>query len=563
MDTNTQTDTPTPLTADMIAQYTYCPRRMHLMYVDGRWGDNIFTDEGRSIHARTDADEDTLPVPISDEGEPEPVIARSVMLTDETLGLTAKPDIIEAEGNTATPIEIKRGRVPPTLQRSHEPERVQLMVQALLLRAHGFTCDEGMVYYASSKRRVQIPMDDTLEARTRHLISEARAAARRTEPPLPLTDSPKCIGCSLAGICLPDETNLLTDAEDAEKKPTDIRRLYPARDDALPLYIQEQGARVGKSGSALIVEKGPSKLGEFPLKDISQLVLCGNVSVSTPCIKLLCDQGIPIVHLSLGHWFYGITAGIGLRNAYDRAAQFAAAADDGRRLAIARAFVRAKTQNQRTFLRRNTATDIKEALDDMRRLITRLDACTDTDELMGVEGSIAAVYFANWSELLTEGVARETFSPSSRNRRPPKDPVNAMLSFGYALLAKEATIALLAEGLDPYWGFLHRPRHGRPALALDLMEEFRPLVVDSAVLSAINTGMVSATDFITSSAGCAMKDCARKALIRAYELRLDQMITHPIFDYRCSWRAVIRVQAKLLAKTLRGEIPEYIGITTR
>ena len=182
---------------------------------------------------------------------------------------------------------------------------------------------------------------------------------------------------------------------------------------------------------------------------------------------------------------------------------------------------------------------------------------------MGVEGSIAALYFANWGSLLIDGTARDAFTPTSRNRRPPKDPVNAMLSFSYALLAKEATVALLAEGLDPYWGFLHRPRHGRPALALDLMEEFRPLVADSAVLSAINTGMVTPGDFVSSPAGCAMKDGARKALIRAYELRLDQMITHPIFNYRCSWRAVIRVQAKLLAKALRGEIPAYTGITTR
>jgi CRISPR-associated protein Cas1 len=403
-------------------------------------------------------------------------------------------------------------------------------------------------------------MDDDLEARTRHLIAEARAAAQRTEPPPPLTDSPKCVGCSLSGICLPDETNLLTGTE---SPPADIRRLYPARDDALPLYVQEQGARVGKSGAALIVEKGPSKLGSFPLKDVSQLVLCGNVSISAQCLHLLCERGIPVVHLSMGHWFYGVTTGIGLRNAYDRAAQFAVAADDGRRLALARAFIRAKTQNQRTFLRRNTTADIDAPLDDMRRLIARLDACTDTDELMGVEGTIAAIYFANWGSLLTEGAARDAFAPTSRNRRPPKDPVNAMLSFGYALLAKEATVALLAEGLDPFWGFLHRPRHGRPALALDLMEEFRPLIVDSAVLSAINTGMVTTPDFVASTAGCAMKDIARKALIRAYEMRLDQMITHPVFDYRCSWRAVIRVQAKLLAKTLRGEIPAYTGITTR
>lgn len=550
---------PDPLPVRLVNEYAYCPRLFHLMYVAERWDDNLYTAEGRSAHARLDAEADPLPTPPTDPDEP-PVVARSVSLGSETLGLSGKLDLLEVADGQAVPIDTKRGRVPPTPQRCYEPERVQLMCQGMLLREQGHSSDYGMLYFAEARRRVRVDFTPELEARTRHLITEARAVAQRTEPPPPLTDSPKCVGCSLAGICLPDETNLLVGAE---KEPADIRRLYPARDDALPLYVQEQGARIGKSGDALVVEKGPAKLGQFPLKDVSQLVLCGNISISAQCLHLLCERGIPVVHLSIGHWFYGVTAGIGLRNAYDRAAQFAAAADDGRRLALARAFVRAKAQNQRTFLRRNTTADIDAPLNEMRRLIARLDACADTDELMGVEGSIAAVYFANWGSLLAEGAARDAFSPTSRNRRPPKDPINAMLSFGYALLAKETTVALLSEGLDPHWGFLHRPRHGRPALALDLMEEFRPLVVDSSVLSAVNTGMVAASDFVTSHAGCAMKDGARKALIRAYELRLDQMVTHPVFDYRCSWRAVIRVQAKLLAKALRGEIPEYTGITTR
>jgi CRISPR-associated endonuclease Cas1/CRISPR-associated protein Cas4 len=550
---------PATLPVRMVNEYAYCPRLFHLMCVAERWDDNLYTAEGRSVHARLDDAADPLPPPPDDPDEP-PVVARSVSLGSEALGLSGKLDLLEVAEGQAIPVDTKRGRVPPTPQRCYEPERVQLMCQGLLLRAHGHASDYGLLYFAEARRRVRVDFTPDLEARTRHLISEARAAAQTADAPPPLTDSPKCVGCSLAGICLPDETNLLAGVE---QPPADIRRLYPARDDALPLYVQEQGARVGKSGDALHVEKGAAKLGEFPLKDVSQLVLCGNVSISAQCLHLLCERGIPIVHLSMGHWFYGVTSGIGLRNAYDRAAQFAVAADDGRRMVLARAFVRAKAQNQRTFLRRNSSEEIEAPLDEMRRLITRLDTCDDTDELMGIEGSIAAVYFASWGGLLTDGVARSAFTPSSRNRRPPKDPVNAMLSFGYALLAKEATVALLSEGLDPYWGFLHRPRHGRPALALDLMEEFRPLVVDSAVLSAINTGMVTAADFVTSLAGCAMKDCARKALIRAYELRLDQMITHPVFDYRCSWRAVIRVQARLLAKALRGEIPEYTGITTR
>ena len=543
----------------MLNEYAFCPRLFHLMHVDGRWDDNIYTEQGRSVHRRTDDADDPLPPPAEGGDEP-PAVARSVSLGSETLGLVGKLDLVETEGDLAVPVDTKRGAVPDNPLQSYEPERVQLMAQGLLLREHGFRCTEGMLYFAASRRRVRIALDEALEARTRLLLAEARAAALRTEPPPPLTDSPKCGGCSLAGICLPDETNLLAAPPN---QPGDIRRLYPARDDALPLYVQEQGARVGKSGDSLQVAKGTLKLGEFPLKDVSQLVLCGNVSISAQCLHLLCDRSIPVVHLSMGHWFYGVTAGIGLRNAYDRAAQFAAAADDGRRLALARAFVRAKAQNQRTLLRRNTDGRLDEALGDMQRLIGRLDACPDVDALMGVEGAIAAHYFAHWASMLSEGAARDAFAPDCRNRRPPRDPVNAMLSFGYALLAKETTVALLSEGLDPHWGFLHRPRHGRPALALDLMEEFRPLIVDSAVLSAVNTGMVAVGDFVTGAGGCAMKDTARKALIRAYEMRLDQMVTHPVFDYRCAWRAIIRVQARLLAKTLRGDVPAYTGITTR
>jgi CRISPR-associated protein Cas1 len=131
------------------------------------------------------------------------------------------------------------------------------------------------------------------------------------------------------------------------------------------------------------------------------------------------------------------------------------------------------------------------------------------------------------------------------------------------MLVKECTVALLGAGLDPYWGFYHRPRHGRPALSLDLMEEFRPLVADSAVITAINTGMVGQGDFVTTAAGCALTATGRKAFIRAFEARMDTLATHPLYDYRCSWRRLVALQALTLARVLRGDIPEYVGLTTR
>lgn len=141
--------------------------------------------------------------------------------------------------------------------------------------------------------------------------------------------------------------------------------------------------------------------------------------------------------------------------------------------------------------------------------------------------------------------------------------LDRLFVFRYAMLAKECTVVLAAEGFDSYWGFYHQPRHGRPSLALDLMEEFRTPVVDSAVITAINTGMVREADFEIAKAGCAMKPDGRKAFIRAYEGRLDQLVTHPVFDYRCSWRTILRLQAKLLARWVRGEIDTYPGMETR
>jgi CRISPR-associated protein Cas1 len=320
---------------------------------------------------------------------------------------------------------------------------------------------------------------------------------------------------------------------------------------------------VGKRGSVLIIHKGDAELARARLKDVSQLVLCGNVSISAQTIHLLCESSIPTVHLSRGHWFYGITQGITLRNAYDRAAQFRTAGDHDRTLAFARAVVAAKGANQRTFLGRNTSPSPSDALKRMAAMLRRVEHAASLSELLGIEGSIAAEYFGNFGTMVRPRDFDADWDFTSRNRRPPRDPVNALLSFGYALLVKECTVALIAEGLDPWWGFYHQPRHGRPALALDLMEEFRPLIADSAVLTAINTGMVTAGSFETSKAGCILTTSGRKGFIRAYEARMDHLVTHPLFGYRCSWRSIVRVQARLLSRWVRGDLPAYIGITTR
>jgi CRISPR-associated protein Cas1 len=567
--------------ARMLNEFCYCPRLFHLMRVEGRWADNEYTVDGQVVHRVVDGVERLLPLretsaaenqesdSASDseangaapaEGDPQPVVVQSVTISSPRLGLIAKLDLVEVDGGHATPVDYKRGRVPENELQSWEPERVQLMAQALLLREQGYRCDKGLLYFAESRRRVEVRFDDALEARTLELLRQAQAAARRRVPPPPLVGSPKCVGCSLSGICLPDETDALLRLP-ADAAAPGVRRHYPSRPDSLPLYVQDPGATVGKSDQSLVVRQRGGAETRVLLKDISQLVLMGPVAVTAQATHLLCEAGVPIVHLSSGGWFHGMTTGFALRNSFARVAQYEAAQDPARALECAKEFVLAKLQNQRTLLKRNAALEDSDTLRDFEVAMRAVPACHDLAGLLGAEGSGAAAYFRRFNLLLRSPIG--PFEFESRNRRPPRDPVNAMLSFAYAMLAKEVTVAIAAEGLDPWWGLYHQPRHGRPSLALDLMEEFRPVIADSAVITAVNTGMLGPEDFITAAGSCALRPAGRKSLIRAFEARLDQMVTHPVFDYRCSWRQIIVLQVRLLSKWLRRELPAYKGMTTR
>lgn len=550
-------------TVDMVAQHTYCPRRFHLMYVEGRWDDNAYTEEGRAAHRRVDRLDHILPeaseTPM-EAGDDPPEIARSVSLAADDLGLMGKLDLVscDPEGGEAVPVETKRGQVPAVPLRSYPPERRQLMAQGLLLRRHGYRCDHGFVYFAGSRTRVRVDFDAQLESETLQAIAAARAGRSATDLPPPLEDSPKCWGCSLCAVCLPDETGLLRSGQDPGQGP-DPRRLFPARDHATPFYVQEQGARVGKNGERLTVAKGDSRLGEARLLDVSQLVLFGNVSVSAQCLHLMLEKGIPVIHFSTGGWFHGVTHGNEVENAYARSAQYAAAADPAMRRSFATEIVRAKAANQRVLVLRNAPPDFRgpavAAIGSILKAMEHAPSAT-LEELRGREGQAAASYFSAFGSMLKAGDL-PAFQFAARNRRPPKDPVNALLSFAYALLAKECVATLLGEGLDPWWGLYHEPRHGRPALALDLMEPFRPVLADSAVLTVLNTGMVGPSDFVSNANGCAMQPSGRKAILRAWEQRLDQLFTHPDFNYRCSWRTMLRIQARLLVRWLRGDIPHW------
>lgn len=600
---------PDYLPARMLNELIYCPRLFYYEYVEGIFVENRETVEGSHGHKRVDAKQDALP-PAEQLMETDgPARMRSVMLSSDTYGVIAKMDMIETDGTRVVPVDYKRGRPRQAEDGSieaWEPDRVQITVQALILRDNGYTCDEAVIYYGQTKQRVRVTIDEAAVTATLLAIDRARETLRGPMPP-PLADSPKCPRCSLVPVCMPDETNTCSGAlgetgelvqltlfdvdrhepsvKTQETSGESVRRLVAARDELRPLYLNTQGLYVGKSGQVLQVKEKQRVVQEVRINEICQVNLMGNIQMSTQAVQTLCQAEIPIAYFSMGGWFYGVTEGLGIKNIFLRREQFRLADVPAFCLRLARALVAGKIRNQRTMLLRNHVEPPRDALVMMKCLQEDAEQAETMEQLLGIEGNAARVYFEQFAgmikvnepeeEAVEGGVPEEdgdrsqrhettfSFDFRHRNRRPPRDPVNALLSLAYSVLAKDLTIVARTVGFDPFLGFYHQPRFGRPSLALDLMEPFRPLIADSAVLSAINVRMVTANDFIQTSDAVALTPEGRKKFFRAYEQRMDTLVTHPMFGYRVNYRRLLEVQTRLLARMLTGEIGTYPVFTTR
>lgn len=548
------------LPARMINEYVYCPRLAYLEWVQGEWADSGDTVEGRNRHRRVDKPSGELPSPEDAEAS-ERIHARSITVSSNRLGLIAKMDVIEGERGCVTPVDYKRGKRPHVARGAYDPERVQLCIQGLILEDQGYICEQGVLYFVESRERVPVTFDAELRDLTLSAIHGLRGVALGGRIPAPLEDSPKCPRCSLVGICLPDEVNFL------KRKETPPRPIAVGITESLPVYVQANKAKVAKSGENLEITVDDKRVALPRLAEVSQLVLQGNVYVTTPTLHELMSREIPVVWQSYGGWFLGYTAGMGHKNVELRTAQFRGADDERVCLQLAKGWVRAKIHNGRTLMRRNWRGEFAAdgVLERLEQAIKAANRASSLAELLGVEGSAAAAYFGAFAQLLKreDNSTNFAFDFTQRNRRPPTDPVNALLSFAYVMLSRAWTIALVTTGFDPYRGFYHQPRYGRPALALDMMEPFRPLIADSAVIQAINNGEVRPTDFIGAPGRVNLSDEGRKRFIATFERRLSHEITHPLFGYKLSYRRLLEMQARLLGRFLLGELTEYPNFTTR
>ncbi|MGH7443148.1 MAG: CRISPR-associated endonuclease Cas1, partial [bacterium] len=364
-------------------------------------------------------------------------------------------------------------------------DRVQIGLQVLLLEDAGYQVPEAILYYASEKRRVALPVDQALRDEALAVLEQAKMASQGPRPE-PLVHDSRCLRCSLQPICLPDELVQQKTAESSRELTP--RKLWPPRDDAIHVVAQTQGAKVTVSGLSLKIKDREGKtIRELPMSNVDSLALLGSVQVTTQALQALSDAGIPVGFLSAAGRMVTMMDPLDSVSAKVRVAQVRAFDDPARILELARALMSAKISNQKVLLARNHPDLPQTVSQGIQEMLERSVTAPDLASLRGIEGQAAALYFGEFGAVF-KGEEGKEFQALGRQRRPPPDPVNSCLSFAYAMLTHECTAALRLARLEPSIGAYHVSRPGRPALALDLMEPFRPLIADSVAVSAFNRG---------------------------------------------------------------------------
>jgi CRISPR-associated protein Cas1 len=444
-------------------QVTYCPRLYYLQYVDAVCPVNEHVEGGLFDHRRITAPE--LAGRTRKEGES--LHTRSTALSSERLGMTAVLDVVEERNGTAYPVETKHGSAPrddagrPTCW---DNDAVQLCAQGMLLEESlGQPVPSGVLYYAGTKERVEVKFDESLRSQTLGAVARCRELSRLEAPPEPLGRElrHRCHGCSLATVCLPEETLYqigMPPVEVVAEPPKEITRVIPESDAGAVLYLQEPGSRVGKRSEHLTIHKDGVELNRVPLHAVRQVVCFGNVQVSTQALETLVSNEIPVMYLTGYGRFIAALMPAPAKNVSLRESQFRRFSDPRECLELAKTVVRAKLTNQRTYLMRALRGDGDRGSEEpaargIADLLRKLDDADSVESLLGLEGQGAALYFGEFGRFLKSQPPGSGFDFKARNRRPPRDPVNALLSFAYAILCKDCFSAVCTVGFDPYKGF--------------------------------------------------------------------------------------------------------------
>lgn len=541
----------------------YCERLFYLEEVEEiRLADaNVFA--GRRMHEEIDKGPDCY----------------TLELASERLGIRGKVDCVRRKSGNLVVYEHKKGKSKDGKE-TWPSDRLQVLAYTLLLAEHTEErIEEACVKYHADNRLITISV--TLEEAEKELqtaverAKELRASLDR--PPVSVPEK-LCRTCALAPVCLPEEERFALSEKD---KP---QRLFPADEDRRIIHIVEQGSSVRRDGEQLVVYLPDGTKKALPGMNISALVLHGNVQISTQCIHYCAANEIGLHWLSFGgHYVGGLTSGAGDVQRKNR--QYGALQEPIFKGRLALRLSMAKVENQLRYLLRSTRSnsnedrpiEIEKGISRLRQELTGLARLGQELDNLGREegGDDSNVPISEKVEKIIEvirgheGMAgREYFSIlpfllnlpeddllyfKGRNRRPPKDPFNAVLSFGYALLYKDCVAAILAVGLEPSVGFLHTPRSSAFPLALDLMEIFRVILWDIPFLGSVNRKQWKKEDFDISTNQVWLNSDGRRKAIQLYENRKQEKWKHPVLEYSLSYARTIELEARLLEKEWTGQ----------
>jgi len=494
----------------------------------------------------------------------EPENVTNLTLESEALGIRGRVDALRRRDGTVHPIEHKRGRCRRGANDSAQAwdsDELQAAAYAMLLEEHlGIPVAEARIRYHRDNVTVRVPIGESQRMAVRDAVVRARELAVQTVRPPVTPHEGRCARCSLAPVCLPEESRFTSTRSVANVPPPDTTkpvRLFPADSERRSLHVLTHGARVGRAGETLVITSRNSPNIAVGMREISDVVLHGFAQISTQALRSCAAADVP-VHLvtSSGAFVGSFAAQSG--GVQRRIRQFRALTDGAHALALAQKLIIAKLQMQIQHLLRASRgkTDVRAAIsssiDEMRVAVRGASHSDGTETLMGHEGHGARAYFAALAALVVPE-AGESMRPRGRSKHPPRDRFNALLSFAYSLLYRDVLSAALRVGLEPAFGLLHRPRSAAYPLVLDVMELFRVSIVDMAVLGAVNRRTFGDDDFSVSTQQVWLSDDGRRKLIEVYERRKHQEYRHPLLGYSLSYARMLELELRLLEKEWSGE----------
>lgn len=538
----TKTTTTDTIRVSALHAFAYCQRLFYLEEVEELYTQDAAVFAGRRLHAELERQED-------EDWE-------ELYLTSEELGLRGRVDALRTRNGQTIPYEHKRGRSHRDKNKqpqAWESDKLQILAYCYLLEsALHIPIQEGRIRYHSDNVLIHVPFDEAGKLLVEQAIAQAKTLRNSTHRP-PVTENERlCTRCSLSPVCLPEEARL------AHNQEWETIRLFPQDDERQILHILEPGTLVGRTGEQIKITKKNQPTQKVAVQQIGQIVLHSFAQISTQAMHFCAYKGIGIHFVSGGGRYVG-SFDLRQGSIQRRINQYQALSQPNICLELAKKLVNCRGKGQRKFLMRSKrnlpspSVKLHHTINQMKKVLKQVSCAQSIESLLGLEGNLAALYFGALPCLFASDVPGE-LRFTHRNRRPPKDRFNCLLSFGYGLLIKDVMNAILSVGLEPALGFYHQPRTQAPPLGLDLMEIFRVPLVDMVVMGSVNRHQWDIKeDFEIRGQQVWLSHGGKKKFVHLYEQRKEKTWKHPVTGYSLTYRRLLELEVRLLEKEWMGE----------